>query len=69
MTSTALTPTPRTADLVAALALYTDTLDLHRHGDSADAGRTSLRHGAPARTLAAWQAARDAAAVGQAPYR
>lgn len=69
MTSTALTPMPRTADLAAALAFHTDTLDFHRHSGSAGAGRASLRHGSPARTLAAWQAARDAAAVGQAPYR
>ncbi|WP_369933421.1 hypothetical protein [Xanthomonas tesorieronis] len=69
MTFTALTPMPRTTDLAAALAFHTDTLDFHLHGGNADARRASLRRGSPARTLAAQQAASDAAAAGQAPCR
>lgn len=69
MTSTALTPMPRTTDPAATLVFHTDTLDFHVHRGNADAGRASLRPGSPARMLVTRQAANDATLVGQASCR
>lgn len=61
MTFSALTPMLRRADLAAALAFYTDTLDFRIDGGGADAGWASLRHGSLALMLATRQPSTDVA--------
>lgn len=56
MALTALTPMLRCADLDAALAFYTGTLDFGIDGGGAQTGWASLRHGALSLMLAAHQA-------------
>jgi uncharacterized glyoxalase superfamily protein PhnB len=64
MTFTALTPMLRSADLAAALAFYTDTLEFRLDSGGADAGWASLRHGSLALMLAAQQATTETAVAG-----
>jgi uncharacterized glyoxalase superfamily protein PhnB len=64
MTFTALTPMLRSADLAAALAFYTDTLEFRLDSGGADAGWATLRHGSLALMLAAQQATTETAVAG-----